>query len=491
MTIDSRIKTTSLVLVFFVLGMGVILFWNCRQIENGIEHMRMNSQIVEAAFMLRVLMDEQLTYPGKRTLHQWQRQHEVLGQILREATYSDVARPAALNKLRDDYEDVSLPFAQLVARQTPKSGEIDTQTGTALEETLKTMLSLHLEKMVNTACRLTVSSQVSALNMQKLTKQVIVWTTILMTSILLINLFLLKKSVVNPLKRISEGAQIVGDGNLSYSVDAESNDEVGHLASAFNKMTRNLKKTHDSLETEIRERKQTEQELLRSNADLEQFAYVASHDLQEPLRNVTNCVQILKEEYGNKLDADADQLIHYAVDSVVRMKGLINDLLLFSRVGTRGQPIEETNCEEVLQETLTSLESAITETRAVITHDPLPTVPADGTQLLQVFQNLVANAIKFRRDEPPRIHVSAVKNESEWVFSVKDNGIGIEPRHFERIFIIFQRLHKRTENEGSGMGLAIVKKIVERHKGRAWVESEIGVGSTFYFTIPDKGCERR
>ena len=214
---------------------------------------------------------------------------------------------------------------------------------------------------------------------------------------------------------------------------------------------------------------------------------MASHDLQEPLRNVTNCVQILKEEYRNKLDADADQLIHYAVDSVVRMKALINDLLLFSRVGTRSQQFEETNCEEVLEETLTSLRSSIAETGAVITHDPLPTIPADGTQLLQVFQNLIANAVKFRRDEPPKVHISAVKNGSEWVFSIKDNGIGIEPRHFERIFVIFQRLHNRTEYEGSGMGLAIVKKIVERHQGKVWVESEVGVGSTFYFTIPNEG----
>jgi signal transduction histidine kinase len=487
MTVESRIKTTSLVLVFFVLGVGVILFWNCRQVENGIEQMRMNAQIVEAAFMLRVLMDEQLTHPGKRPLSQWRRQFDVLGETLRQAGYPDAARSAWLKILRDDYEDVGPPFAQLVAQQTPKSGEINTQTVTALNESLKSLLSLHLEKIVNSACRLSVSSQVSALNMQKVTKEIIVWTTILMMSILLMNLYLLKKSVVNPLRRVSEGAQIVGDGNLGYTVDEKSDDEVGQLAAAFNKMTRNLKKTHDSLEMEIRERKHTEQELLRSNAELQQFAYVASHDLQEPLRNVTNCVQILKEEYKNKLDADADQLIRYAVDSVARMKALISDLLLFSRVGTKGQPIEDTNCEEIFGESLTRLTSAIKETGAFITHDPLPTVPADRTQLLQVFQNLVANAIKFRRNAPPKIHISAVKNESEWVFSVKDNGIGIESRHFERIFVIFQRLHIRDEYEGSGMGLAIVKKIVERHQGKVWVESEAGVGSTFYFTIPSEG----
>lgn len=231
--------------------------------------------------------------------------------------------------------------------------------------------------------------------------------------------------------------------------------------------------------------KQTLSELTRSNADLEQFAYVASHDLQEPLRNVASCVQLLADGYKNKLGADADQLIHYAIDSVGRMKALINDLLTFSRIGTKGKPFEEIKCNEILEETLISLESAISATGAVISYDPLPVARADGTQLLQVFQNLISNAIKFRGDEPPKVHISAAKIGSEWIFSVNDSGIGIAQRHFDRIFIIFQRLNKRTEYEGTGMGLAIVKKIVERHRGRVWVESEVGVGSTFYFTIPN------
>ena len=163
--------------------------------------------------------------------------------------------------------------------------------------------------------------------------------------------------------------------------------------------------------------------------------------------------------------------------------------MAYSRVGTKGKPPQRVDCEQILDQTVKNLRSAISEAGAVITHDPLPTILADDAQLLQVFQNLIGNAIKFRRDEPPQIHVSAVKNKKEWIFSVKDNGIGIESRHLDRIFVIFQRLHKRSQYGGTGMGLAIVKKVVERHNGRVWVESEFGSGTTFYFTIPEKGIQ--
>ena len=232
--------------------------------------------------------------------------------------------------------------------------------------------------------------------------------------------------------------------------------------------------------------KQTLADLARSNADLEQFAYVASHDLQEPLRNVASCMQLLEKGYKDRLGEDADQLMRHAVESVVRMKALIQDLLAYSRVATRGKPAQLTDCEIVLENTLSNLTSAVEETGAVITHDPLPTVMADSTKLMQVFQNVIGNALKFRSDQPPQIHISAVRDDQEWIFSAKDNGIGIESRHLDRIFVIFQRLHKRAEYDGTGMGLAIVKKIVDRHRGRVWVESEPGQGTTFYFTIPVK-----
>jgi len=234
------------------------------------------------------------------------------------------------------------------------------------------------------------------------------------------------------------------------------------------------------MEVALREKSE---ELARSNKDLEQFAYVASHDLQEPLRMVTSYVQLLAKRYKGKLDSDADEFIGFAVDGAVRMWKLINDLLTYSRVGMRGKGLELTDCEVVLAQSLSDLKVAIEEHGALITHDPLPTVMADRLQLGQLLQNLVGNAIKFRGNESPRVHISASRNGNEWTFSVRDNGIGIAPEYFDRIFIIFQRLHSRQEYAGTGIGLAICKKIVERHGGRIWVESEVGKGTTFYFTL--------
>jgi signal transduction histidine kinase len=231
--------------------------------------------------------------------------------------------------------------------------------------------------------------------------------------------------------------------------------------------------------------KETLADLTRSNADLEHFAYVASHDLQEPLRNVTIALQMLEKKHKGKLSSDADQLIHYAVDGSQRMKNLIADLLKYSRLATRSQPFEPVSVEHVVNRSILNLKSLIEQKGTAIICDQLPTVGGDSTQLLQLFQNLIGNAVKFGRAESPKVHVSARKNDNEWVFSVKDNGIGIDERHFERIFVIFQQLNKRGSYGGTGMGLAIVKKIAERHRGRVWVESEVGLGSTFYFSIPE------
>ena len=234
------------------------------------------------------------------------------------------------------------------------------------------------------------------------------------------------------------------------------------------------------------EHKQAQEQLARSNRDLEQFAYVASHDLQEPLRMVATYTQLLEERYRGKLDADADKYIHYAVDGALRMQKLVQDLLAFSRVGRQGLAPRSTDCNTVLQAALTNLEAAIAESGTVVKHDQLPVVLADSSLLVQVFQNLIGNAIKFRGAEPQLIHVSAEAKGKEWVFLVADNGIGIAAEHADSVFVIFRRLHTRAEYPGNGIGLSICKKIVEQHGGRIWVESEPGRGSTFKFTLPVK-----
>ena len=233
--------------------------------------------------------------------------------------------------------------------------------------------------------------------------------------------------------------------------------------------------------------RKTMEDLEHSNRELEQFAYVASHDLQEPLRMVSSYSQLIARRYKDKLDSDGVEFIEFAVDGANRMQKLINDLLAYSRVSTRGRPPETTDAHAALGEAITNLGAAIEESGAFITNDDLPEVAADYSQLVHLFQNLLGNAIKFRGDETPHIHVSAKRGRGEWVFSVKDNGIGIEPQYHDRIFIIFQRLHGRDEYSGTGIGLALCKRIVERHGGRIWLESQPGSGTVFHFTIPFKG----
>ncbi len=239
-----------------------------------------------------------------------------------------------------------------------------------------------------------------------------------------------------------------------------------------------------SMITDITKLKIAMDGLMRSNQELERFAYVSSHDLQEPLRMVTLYSQLLEKRYKDSLDSDADDFIEYIVDNAKRMKYLIDDLLEYSRVTSQTREFENIDLEKVLENILSNLSILIIENNVDVTHDPLPTIFADKNQMMQVLENLITNAIKFRGEKPPKIDISAKKGKKEWIFSVKDNGIGISPKHQEQIFEVFKRLHTREEYPGTGIGLSIVQKIIERHGGRIWLESELGKGSTFYFTIP-------
>ena len=265
--------------------------------------------------------------------------------------------------------------------------------------------------------------------------------------------------------------------------DQADEDQLVQLAK-FYTATFELQYVYEDLRRLTGALRQATRELQRSNAELEQFAYVASHDLQEPLRMVTSYLQLLERRYKANLDQDASDFIAFAVDGAARMQTLIQDLLTYSRVGTRGASFEPTDCPAVLEQVLQNLEVAIDESGAEVSSGPLPTLSADASQLAQLLQNLIGNAIKFRGDSPPRIQVGAEPRSDHWLFSVRDNGIGIDPQYSERIFQVFQRLHGIGQYPGTGIGLAVCKKIVERHHGAIWVESQPDAGATFFFTIP-------
>lgn len=276
-------------------------------------------------------------------------------------------------------------------------------------------------------------------------------------------------------------------GNKFYAQLESLADGPSLFRTAISDITENkkaqevLRKAHDELEIMVNERTA---ELAHSNAELEQFAYIASHHLQEPLRTISSFTQLLAMRYKDKIDKEADKFIYHIVDGASRMQRMIEDMLEYSRVDVTKKTFEPTDFEDVFMQVMTNLKIAIEQNGAIVAHDPLPVVMADETQMIQLFQNLLSNAIKFRGKDAPHIHVSALKKGNDWVFSVKDNGIGISPKFFGHIFQLFQRNHSRSEYSGTGIGLAICRKIVERHGGNIWVESEVGKGSTFYFTVP-------
>jgi PAS domain S-box-containing protein len=269
----------------------------------------------------------------------------------------------------------------------------------------------------------------------------------------------------------------------------EKREHLGYIALARDITARKQRETQQLdanilLQREIERRKKIEADLTRSNEELEAFASAASHDLQEPLRMIVSYLQLIERRYADKLDLDGKEFLHFAVDGANRMKKLISDLVEYSRIDTLGKPFVQTDATEALQRALSNLAVAIEESQAQITYDRLPLVMSDPVQLTRLFQNLLANAIKFRRAEPLQIHVGCEEQEQEWIFHITDNGKGIEPRYLQSVFVIFKQLGKRTERTGSGLGLAIAKKIVVRHHGRIWASSTPGKGSTFSFSIP-------
>ncbi|MCH8910476.1 MAG: HAMP domain-containing protein [Chloroflexi bacterium] len=300
----------------------------------------------------------------------------------------------------------------------------------------------------------------------------------------IITALIVARQLLNPITHLTRSVERFSRGEFDSRVSVESSDEIGTLAETFNAMALSIQESNSKLEERVEQRTA---ELQRSNQDLEQFAYVASHDLQEPLRMVSSYTQLLSRRYAGKLDSDADEFIDFAVDGAKRMQTLINALLTYSRVGRHNSDYATLNASDVVNEAIENLHARVTDAGAIVSVADLPSLIADRQQLLSLFQNLIDNAIKYRSSErSPHIWIDAERTGSAWQFSVKDNGIGIDSAYTDKIFTIFQRLHRRDEYPGTGIGLAVAKKIVERAGGRIWLTSVPGEGSTFYFTVIDR-----
>lgn len=300
-------------------------------------------------------------------------------------------------------------------------------------------------------------------------------------------------AITDPLFELAESAVAISKHQYDKPVAVKTDDEIGILAKNLENMRVTIKKytgnLQDMVDEKTRKLDDAMRDLQRSNRELEQFAYVASHDLQEPLRMVSSYLQLITKRYKEKLDKSGHEFIDFAVDGAFRMQQLISDLLTYSRVGTKVKPFKKTDGNGVFEKAVKNLEISIVEHKAKVTCDPLPELLGDEGQLVQLFQNIIGNALKFCKGRIPEVHVSVNKEESKHIFNIRDNGIGIAAENQKRIFQIFQRLHGREEYEGTGIGLAVCNKIVERHGGKIWVESEVGKGTAFLFTITNGNNE--
>lgn len=300
--------------------------------------------------------------------------------------------------------------------------------------------------------------------------------------------FISEEIIEKKAKQLQAGESLFFECSLNHTDQSIFNAEL-----TINKFVLQGAEYFQAIIRNITERKQAQdkmkiltEELERSNRDLGHFAYVASHDLQEPLRMVTSFLQLLQRRYAGKLDKEADEFIEFAVGGASHMQQLINDLLKYSRIGTHRKNMESTDCNEVVRQAMGNVSRMILENNAIISIDHLPTIIADHIQIVQLFQNLISNAIKYHSKKRPEILIRAIDQGDNWLFSVKDNGIGIPKDHIDKVFIIFQRLHTKAQYPGTGIGLSICKRIVERHGGQIWVNSQSGQGSTFYFTFPNQ-----
>ncbi len=508
MKIRSILTLGGVLAVALVLAVGGLFLVVSRATDRALALSVVTSEVRVANSQLVLVTFEYVSRGSERARVQWRARHESQGELIDEIASSDADMAGLLDRVAADHALLGTLFEGIVeARDASQaSGTVEAAAFQAREERLTSQLMVALNDMIVASVRLDRHVQDMLVRAQGRGTSATFGAVSGLAALLTVLFVLMGRRLLGPLHRLQDGVRVVGRGDLDHHMGLTSRDEVGELGRAFDQMTADLRDitvSRDELEEQVAWRVRVEgtlraqtAELAASNAELEQFAYVASHDLQEPLRMVVSYLQILERRYKGKLDADADDFIGFAVDGAGRMQAMIEDLLLLSRVGTRGREPEPVESLTALAAALDNLRLKIEETGGDVRADgELPTVAADPGQLTLLFQNLISNSLKFRGEERPRVRVSATRDGALWVFAVRDNGIGIEPQYAERIFGLFQRLHGRDEYPGTGIGLSVCKKIVERHGGRIWVDGAENDGAahdgaSFFFTLPAVDVDR-
>ncbi|MCX5993176.1 MAG: ATP-binding protein [Chloroflexi bacterium] len=499
MRIRTLLLVTGIVFLAMMATLVTVFMVTAQDGVRGRESRGIATSIIRSLQSLSVLTTEYVVYREERPAYQVLQMQISLAKMLDEARFEGAEEKAILasiiglnNKFRSDFDQLVRLYGQ--------EGQNGIVLQTELAERIKSRIQLDIELMAGDALRLSdiFGARVAVTQM---VSAIILGIAFLMMIALGVILFVVAwRRMLVPLVQLQKGTQVIAEGKLDYRVGITSRDEIGELATNFNTMAERLKysysaleRSRDELEIKVQERtvelQRTAEELHRSNIELQQFAYIASHDLQEPLRTISSFLQLIEKRYADSIGGDAKEFIGFSVAAANRLQDMIRALLEYSRLQTRGSPFGVIKTQAALNEAMSNLGKAIEESGASITADPLPQTYGDGGQMARLFQNLLANSIKFRGSQPPVIHVSAEKKQGEWLFCVKDNGIGMDTKYADRVFIIFQRLHGR-DVPGIGIGLAVCKRIVERHGGRIWVESETGKGARFCFTIPVRGVDK-
>jgi signal transduction histidine kinase len=486
MRIKLRLHLGAIVSVIVMAAITSAVFIVAKASEKTLRTSAEFSRLEHQVFALNLLSKSYLLHPRERVKEQWESVHNSLGNRLTEMILEKPDQASSLRAIMKDHEEVALSFAQL-ADMNKKAG--DSPLILNIKERLEHRITVQLGVMVDRTSDLADMLSERALTYQR---KLNLFITVAISFIAVIGvLFLLSTNrILKSLLKIHEATDFISKEKWDHRIPVRGKDEVSEVAQAFNEMAQRLGETHAALELEIAARKRAEEELLRSNADLEEFAHVASHDLKEPLRKVQAFGVMLAKKCSDSLGEVGRDYLGRIQNAAERMQGLLNSLLEYSRVTNKLQPFKSVDLNESVREALSNLEILIRDKEPAVKVDQLPRVHGDPVQMVQLFQNLISNALKFQRTgERPDIRIHAPGSQRSgkddaceiWV---EDNGIGFEEKHLDKIFAPFQRLHGRSEYEGSGIGLATCKKIVERHGGRITARSRSGKGSTFIVTLP-------
>ena len=494
MTIKAKFKITTIIVTGLALIVAVFVFSTNQRLSETIETNHRAQEIVKAVFELNILTNSYSLSRNQRSHDQWWLRHDSTARLLIETEASEGSKEQEIiDSLRKDHESIATTFFQLVTvlgREGPEK-DIAVQK---LEERLVTEFLVTSQAMVSSASILATESR------QRLTEQQLsLFTTIavfILVMVIVVSLLSITNSILKPIMKLQQGAETIGKGDLKHRVDIKGKSEIGQLAAAFNQMTERrqraekaLQKARDELEIRVEERTS---ELQSANKELEAFSYSVSHDLRTPLRAIDGFSQILLEDYPDKLDREGRRLLGVVRDNTRRMGRLIEDLLNFSRLGRKEIRKTKINMEKLARDIFQELMRVSPERKLKMKMNALPPAYGDEAMIREVLVNLFSNAIKFsRKEESPLIEVGGELKGNENIYYIKDNGVGFDMRYSDKLFGVFQRLHSQGEFKGTGVGLALVQRIIHRHGGRVWTEGKVNEGATFYFALPKKGERKK